>query len=297
MFRYNDVGATDHEVLKRAAAPWHSTAQLSRLKQNARRAHESFQFAVLGDAEPGRFWVWRALFNRPGVFRSQLTAIQEHSVDFSIQLGDMVSRGLPHHYARFFDELNAIGVRKPYLTVIGNHDRAHPHGSPDSTMYRSLFGRSNYHFDYGGVRFIALDSSRQRVTPAQLRWLALVSRTSLRKIVFTHMPPVLLKLWGGSAAHEMGGFKSGAPEFTALMARMGVERVYMGHVHCFGVQDYKGVRYVLTGGGGSPLFPCGSSDKFHHYLTVVVEPRGLRERVHALDGSSFEIPRGKVLLA
>ncbi len=297
MFRHNDVGVNHHEVLKRVAAPWHGAAQLSRLTQRPRQAHETFQFAVLGDAEPGRFWVWRTLFNRPGVFRSQLAAIQEQSIDFSIQLGDMVSRGVPHNYMRFFDELNSVGVRKPYLTVIGNHDRAHPHGSPDSTMYRSLFGRSNYHFDYGGARFIVLDSSRQRVTQAQLRWLRLVARTPLRKIVFTHMPPVLLRLWGGAAAHHMGGFQAGASEFTDLMSRLGVERVYMGHVHCFGVQDFKGVRYVLTGGGGSPLFPCGSSDKFHHYLTVTIEPRGISERVHALDGASFQIPRGKVLLA
>ena len=146
------------------------------------------------------------------------------------------------------------------------------------------------------MRFIVLDSSRQRVTRLQLKWLSLVFRTPLRKVVFTHMPPVSLKMWGGATAHHMGGFAHNAGAFTDLMSRMGVERVYMGHVHCFGVQDYKGVRYVLTGGGGSPLFPCGSSDRFHHYLTVTVSEKGLSERVHSLDGSSFEIPAGKVLL-
>jgi 3',5'-cyclic AMP phosphodiesterase CpdA len=270
---------------------------MARLTQKPRRPGENFEFAVLGDAEPGRFWIFRALFNQPGVFQRQLAAIQEQAVDFTVQLGDMVSCGLPHNYLKFFHQLNEVRVTKPYLTVCGNHDRSNPHGGSHSRLYRSLFGRSNYFFDYGGVRFVTLDSSRGRLTSLQFKWLRMVLKTNLRKVVFTHMPPVVLKLWGGAAAHHLGGFEQGADRFTDLMSQLEVERVYMGHVHCFGVQDLKGVRYVLTGGGGSPLFPSGASDKFHHYLTVSVGSSGLKERVHSFDGSSFTVPSGKVLLS
>lgn len=298
MFRRNEDLYNDSELLERLSAPWRTRLHLERLTAAPRPGRESFEFAVLGDAEPGRFWVWRALFNRPGVFRRQLASIEAQPVDFTIQLGDMVSCGKPQNYLDFFRQLEGINVRKPYLTVIGNHDRSHPHGGSHSRVYRRLFGRrTNYHFDYGGVRFIALDSSRQRLTQAQVRWLKLVLDTPLRKVVLTHMPPVMLKLWGGAVAHHHGGFSRGAGEFTDLMAEARVERVYMGHVHCFGVQDFKGVRYILTGGGGSPLFPSGASDKFHHYLTVSVTPERIIERVHSLDGSSFQIPHGKVLLS
>ena len=145
-------------------------------------------------------------------------------------------------------------------------------------MYRRLVGKSNYFFDYGGARFVILDSSAKRVTKAQLKWLDLVLDTPLHKIVFTHMPPVLLGLWGGFAAHGIGGFAFGARKFADLMSSKKVDRVYMGHVHAFGVQDYQGVRYVLTGGGGSALFPAGASDRFHHYLTVRVGPKASRAR-------------------
>ncbi|MDE2038663.1 MAG: metallophosphoesterase [Elusimicrobia bacterium] len=297
MLRRRDPLPRLPEHLGLLARPWGLDSQLSRLSGRKRLAGEDFAFAVLGDAEPGRFWLWRKLFNRPGVFREQLSAIQRHPVDFTVQLGDMVSRGLPRHYERFFRELHGVGVEKPYLTVCGNHDRSNPHGGSHSAAYRALLGRSNYHFDHGGVRFVVLDSSRARVTRLQLKWLSLVFDTGLRKVVFTHMPPALLRLWGGGATgRRMGGFRRNAEAFTNLAAQARVERVYMGHVHCFGVQDYKGVRYVLSGGGGSPLFPCGSADKFHHYLTVSVTAQGLRERVHSLDGSSFEIPAGKVVL-
>lgn len=297
MFRRNEELYSDADLLGRMAHPWKTRLHLERLQAQPRKPEEGFQFAVLGDAEPGRFWIFRALFNQPGVFRRQLAQIQSHSIDFSIQLGDMVSCGKPGNYLNLFRELEGVNVKKPYLTVIGNHDRSHPHGGSHSKVYRSLFGRrTNYHFDHGGVRFIILDSSRQQITQAQVRWLSMVLKTPLRKVVMTHMPPVMLKLWGGAAAHHMGGFTRGADEFTDLMAQAKVERVYMGHVHCFGVQDYKGVRYILTGGGGSPLFPSGASDKFHHFLTVSVTPDRIIERVHALDGSSFQIPSGKVLL-
>lgn len=57
-----------------------------------------------------------------------------------------------------------------------------------------------------------------------------------------------------------------------LMSLNKVARVYMGHIHGLGTLERGGVKYVLTGGGGSPLFPG---------------PAGLVETVHAADGSSF----------
>jgi hypothetical protein len=62
------------------------------------------------------------------------------------------------------------------------------------------------------------------------------------------------------------------------------------------VQDHLGVRYVLTGGGGSALFPSGASDRFHHFLTVELGPHGIRERVHGMDGRAFHIPSAPVIL-
>ncbi len=289
--------AADDRVVAGLAVPWRTGTQIERLRERPRAPGESFRFAVLGDCEPGRFWILRALFNRKGVFSRQLGSIRAQSVDFTIQLGDMVSRGVPGQYARFFGELESSGVSQPYLTVIGNHDRLYPHGHSAGSRYHQFFGPSNYFFDRGAARFVVLDSSWGRLTQAQLRWLRLVLKGDRRKLVFTHMPPSLLHLWGdGAARRRWGGFSEGAREFADTVSEMGVERVYMGHVHGFGVQDCGGVRYILTGGGGSPLYPSGVTDRFYHYLTVAVGPAGISDRVHELDGSSFAIPAGKVVL-
>lgn len=286
------------ESLRRHAARWRTERQLVRLSRLPTAGGDRVSFAVLGDVEPSRFWIYRKLFNQEGVFAAQMAAIQREKVHFIVQLGDMVEKGEAHRYENFFGQLkSAWKGGRPYLTVIGNHDRSRPNGKSHSTLYRGLFGPANYFFDHARTRFVMLDSSSKRVTSTQLRWLDKVLSTPQRKIVFTHMPPVHLGLWGGvGRIHSLGGFIGGAKEFSEIVARNAVSRVYMGHVHAFGVQDHLGVRYVLTGGGGSALFPSGTGDRFHHFLTVDIEPRGIRERVHTLDGLAFHIPSVPIIL-
>lgn len=285
------------ESLVLMAARFRTERQLRRLSRLPTASGDRVSFAVLGDAEPSRFWIYRKLFNREGVFHDQMVDLQSQALTFTVQLGDMVPKGTLAHYEHFFRGLRRVWTGRPYLTVCGNHDRSRPNGKSHSTLYRSLFGRSNYLFDHGGVRFVVLDSSAKRVTKAQLKWLRMALDVPGRKIVFTHMPPVQLSLWGGvGKVHELGGFIGGAREFAEIVSAAKVSRVYMGHVHAFGVQDHGGVRYVLTGGGGSALFPSGNDDRFHHYLTVEIAPTVIKERVHMLDGKVFHIPQGLVLL-
>ncbi|UPT72737.1 MAG: metallophosphoesterase family protein [Elusimicrobiota bacterium] len=285
------------ESLVLMAARFRTERQLRRLSRLPTASGDRVSFAVLGDAEPSRFWIYRKLFNREGVFHDQMVDLQSQALTFTVQLGDMVPKGTLAHYENFFRGLRRVWSGRPYLTVCGNHDRSRPNGKSHSTLYRSLFGRSNYLFDHGGVRFVVLDSSAKRVTKAQLKWLRMALDVPGRKIVFTHMPPVQLSLWGGvGKVHELGGFIGGAREFAEIVSAAKVSRVYMGHVHAFGVQDHGGVRYVLTGGGGSALFPSGNDDRFHHYLTVEITATSVKERVHMLDGKVFHIPQGLVLL-
>lgn len=285
------------ESLVLMASRFRTERQLRRLSRLPSATGDRVSFAVLGDVEPSRFWIYRKLFNREGVFHDQMHDLQSQPLTFTVQLGDMVSKGTRAHYESFLRGLRRAWTGRPYLTVIGNHDRSRPNGKSHSTLYRALFGRPNYLFDHAGVRFVVLDSSAKRVTRTQLKWLKMALDVPGRKIVFTHMPPVQLSLWGGiGRVHELGGFIGGSREFSDIVSAAKVSRVYMGHVHAFGVQDHGGVRYVLTGGGGSALFPSGNKDSFHHYLTVEITHAGIRDRVHSHDGKVFAIPHGMVIL-
>jgi 3',5'-cyclic AMP phosphodiesterase CpdA len=273
------------------AAPFRTTEQLTRLTKTTRAPGETFRFTVIGDAEPGRFWFSRALFNKnPDAFWQLLSRADRSGSDFIVQLGDMVSRGIIRNFVEFFRRLRAAALGTPYLTVIGNHDRHSPHGVTNDRVYRSLFGGTDYAFTRGGWRFVTVDTSAGRLTAEQLAWLRETLSEDMPTIVFTHMPPAPLGEWTDFAGRKgAGGFKEGSDEFMRLMSERGVSRVYMGHVHGLGVLDRGGVRYVLTGGGGSPLFPGPVKERLHHALSVEVEPNGLIETVHPLDGKPFPL--------
>lgn len=277
-------------ALRKQARPWRTEEQLTKLAAAPRKSGEGFRFAVIGDAEPGRFWISRVLFNVPGVFRRLLARTDRSGSDFILQLGDMVSRGTAANFKSFLHGLSALGVRTPYLTAIGNHDRRNPHGVSDNETYRAVFGSPDYSFMRGGWRFVVVDSSAGRITEAQLQWLAGELDAAVPTVVFTHIPPVQLSQWTDWGPFKgVGGFRVGSEAFMRLMSTNKVARVYLGHIHGLGVLERGGVKYVLSGGGGSPLFPGPLKRRLHHWLSVEAGPEGLVETVHADDGSTFPL--------
>ncbi|MDE2143083.1 MAG: metallophosphoesterase, partial [Elusimicrobia bacterium] len=252
--------------------------QLARLGTST--GAKPFTFGVIGDAERGRF-PWERIFSPgPNVFSDQMGALQAASPDFIFQLGDFVSEGTPANYRDHVAWLDAH-PGPPLLRCIGNHDRSRPNGDADKNMYDAVFGPRDYFFDHDGWRFIALDSSDRKLTPAQLAWLKTALDSPARKVIFTHVPPKYLKKLKPLAAvgaletdsaqfnamqaedRKNGGvhdfftnyFEDGSDEFENLVTHGNVAAVYMGHIHAFWAADYRGVRYVISGGGGSPLYP------------------------------------------
>ncbi len=287
-------------------------AQLAKLGSSTK---EKFSFSVIGDAERGRF-PWQRVFS-PGrhVFEKQLIALQAASPDFVFQLGDFVSKGTVDDYR---DHLAVLEARAhvPLLRCVGNHDRSRPNGDADKTLYDAVFGPRDYFFDRGNWRFISLDNSDRKLTPAQLTWLAKALDTPKQKVIFTHIPPSYIKSltplpevgpleeWSmdaDQAAAQRSAlndfftnfFKDGSEEFEALVSGRGVAAVYMGHIHAFWAADFKGVRYIISGGGGSPLYPLPPGypkKRFAHFLNVEASASGLVETVHPYKGAPFVLP-------
>jgi 3',5'-cyclic AMP phosphodiesterase CpdA len=294
-------------------------AQLARLGTS--NEVKSFTFGVIGDAESGRF-PWERIFSPgPHVFSDQMAALQSASPDFILQLGDFVSEGIPANYRDHVAWLDAH-PGAPLLRCIGNHDRSRPNGDADKNLYDAVFGPRDYFFDHDGWRFIALDSSDRKLTGAQLAWLKVALDSPSRKVIFTHVPPKYLKKlkplaevgaletdsvqYDAAQADDQksGGihdfftnyFEDGSDEFEDLVTHGNVAAVYMGHIHAFWAADHRGVRYVISGGGGSPLYPLPPGypkKRFAHYMTVEATAAGLTETVHPLRGSPFVLPSVK----
>lgn len=303
--------------LSAARARFGNEAMIAALPR--RSPDESFSFGVIGDAEPGRFW-WERLYSPgAGVFELQWQELQAQDPDFILQLGDFVSKGTEENYAAHVRLLEK-DLDKPLLRCVGNHDRSRPNGDADKKLYDEVFGPRDYFFDHGGWRFISLDSSDRAVTSGQLSWLRQALSVPGPKVIYTHVPPAFLKsqpeLKGISAASEDDSgdgavsaesegyikdfltayFQEGSAEFESLVSApaSGVRLVLMGHIHAFWVGEHRGVRYIISGGGGSPLYPLPPGyhmQRFAHVLWATAHPNGdLDMTVEPLSGGSFALP-------
>ncbi len=284
-----------------------NSAQAERLARGNPPPKDSFTLAVVGDAEPGRFAFERAYSPGPNTYERLMARIAAERPDLVFQLGDMVSKGTAENYRARVKYLDAnAGI--PIFSVVGNHDRSAPNGRADKRLYEAVFGPGDFVIDYNGWRFVGLDTADHTLADEQLRWLKTVLIPGPRKLVFTHVPPKFLKgrltcqVPGLEAKRGKEGythdvntayFNRNAAEFGDLMAERGVERVYFGHIHAFGMAEHKGVRYVLSGGGGSPLYPLPDTEPqclFAHYIRVRLGPGQIRETVSTLDGREFDLP-------
>ncbi len=197
---------------------------------------------------------------------------------FVIIVGDIVPSGYVEEFHDYYIP-PLLETDIPYFVAIGNHDDG---DEGQATEYRYLFGDNslNFHFDYGGVRFVFMDN----VTAVQpydqtLSWLdRVLSETppGHGKLVFTHRPPADIEKW---AYHAWDLEESII--FTQTMTRRGVEHVFLGHIHAYSTATKNEVLYTITGGGGAGLHDrYGPEGNVHHYVICDVEPDGrLRQTV------------------
>lgn len=276
----------------------------------------SFRFAVIGDAEPGRFPWERPFAPGPGAFWKLISQAQGSGAAFVLQLGDMVSKGTSENYRAHFDGM-AKSSKAPLFETIGNHDRSRPNGSATKTLYTSAVGPLDFYFDYAGWRFVSVDTSDRRLRGDQMAWLKTVVTGDGKCVVFTHVPPKALKGKFYSPKKPRKAFEKEEEEpplpksedywhdvltayfednsaaFMALMSERKVARVYTGHIHAFGVARAGPTLFVLSGGGGSPLYPLPPGEpkrKMTHWLEVSVAGETVSETVHELNGDLYPMP-------
>ena len=213
----------------------------------------------------------------------------------------------------FFNIYNWLAAT-PIAPVEGNHDsRA---SNNNGQAYLDLFslprnGASTafpdhaeryYSFDYGPVHVIALDTEFTFLDPTrqaeQLRWLQadLSSTTEPWKVAVLHRAPY-------SSGGEHGSALDVRAAFGPIFERYGVDLVVAGHEHDYErtlpirestVPTDHAVTYVVTGGGGAPLYPAGTSSwtafsaSRHEYVKLTADACTLTLSAIGLDGTTFD---------
>jgi hypothetical protein len=219
-----------------------------------------FRFVVAGDSgawpDPTAEAIYAQLVR-------QIAALDPPPLFFA-NLGDFAGPGTIEQHERYLRTVAPLDV--PNICVIGNHDL------DDATGWESfsrLHGPANFDFGYGNTRFVVihaepgvpgqidvpgLDSEEGTEGPRHddLLFLesVLTSAEEPYRVVLMHMPP---HLDGHYAPHSEWGFKQREDDFLRIVREHDVGLVCCAHGLAFDTHVAHGVRFVMSGGGGTGL--------------------------------------------
>ncbi len=273
--------------------------------------YEPFRFVLMGDTRSDH-----------AAHASVVEAVRrEPDLAFVINSGDLISNGeFEDQWDTFFEIEKELMARTVVYPAIGNHDE-HEGEAP---IYERVFviptERSSseryYSFRYGNSEFIVLDHhvevepwylcllqfkvydecfTRRQDIFIQERLDAARSDASIRHIfVVVHMGPYSSKPG-----------RSGSAQMRAWLARFraaGVTAILSGHDHYYehGISG-NGIDYVVSGGGGAPLYEVDPSlvsqlyphtpivsESIHHYVLVEVDGDAVHMTTRTPDGILVE---------
>lgn len=249
-----------------------------------------FRFVIYGDCRDGH-----------DIHRRIVTLIMEQKPDMVIQTGDLVKRGSQNDLWKIYDDITGeMRARIPVYPSRGNHDVGGPGYEERVTAPFSSGNKLYYSFDKKGCHFIALAVDEH--TPygpdsEQYKWLekdlTAAQKEARHIFVFFHVPPYSI----GSHGSDLNVRKTLCP----LFQKYGVRAVLNGHDHNYYRTQRDGITYIVTGGGGAPLYPCNPDEgaiKGDHYESVnnivVCDVDGDTVAFKALRASGSEIDRFRI---
>ncbi len=227
-------------------------------------------FAVLGDSRSDL-----------QINREVLRQIILDEPKIVLHTGDMVANGdIESQWTEVFPLYQPFFEKKNLYHVCGNHEAGHC----TRNIVRKALGndRSFYSVDFQNFTFLALDSNQ--ITAEQIQWLSHLP-VGRKYIPFLHHPayPIL----SGHSGHEPV-VKNFIPQFK----RLGVKLVFTGHNHGYDRNEKDGIVYITAGGGGAPLYPCGSFSgakqacvSNYHYVRCKTEKESIQCQTKLMDGS------------
>lgn len=109
---------------------------------------------------------------------------QTADVDFVAHLGDFTNSSYNFEYDQFLDSW--VILQPPHFVTIGNHDAV----GAGPSLFKKVFGPSNYYFESDSKRFIFFNSANlENPEGFSADWLLETVQSSTKSvIIFTHIP-------------------------------------------------------------------------------------------------------------
>jgi 3',5'-cyclic AMP phosphodiesterase CpdA len=201
-----------------------------------------YTFVFFGDNRPA------AGKEQPEAFKAMIPMINNENPLFIVGGGDFVIEGTPENFEAFLNVVSDFDA--PLFYVCGNHD--------DSPSYSQYLGERVYALTYQNALFIILDNSKRTLPDDQLTFLEEQLKKGFEHtFVFLHIPPF----------DPEGTYAMINPEpFLNIIATYNVDYVFSSHIHCFYEESLENTTFIISGGGGAPLYRGG----YYHYCVITV---------------------------
>jgi len=248
-----------------------------------------FHFCVLGDTR-----------TRHDVHQQVVNKIIEEDPLFVLNTGDLVSNGNNIEHWEYFFKINKELIKNvPYYTVLGNHEK-------DSENYYNFFtlpGNERYYFfSIGDALFIVLDMEGpdynapeylsekgedlfwekigKEYFEEEKRWLEnVLTINDEAEYIFVLFHPT----WYSIKASRVEEAEQRRAFWGDIFERHHVQVILNGHDHYYHHAEHGGTHYIVTAGGGAPLYDTDAIQpetvkykKIEHYMRIDV---GLEQTV------------------
>lgn len=252
--------------------------------------NRAFSFLLYGDNR-----------SNPYAHAAVVAAMRKTPADFLVNTGDMVQDGTQQADWRDFFAIERDLLRDRCLfPSIGNHEIAMP-TSDGALRYARMFrvpappdaAERWYTFRWSSARFFVLDAQDEFVT-GERAWLEKTLDAAkdepgvLFRFVMLHHGPYSSGLHGGNDSLLVAR----VPE---LLRSAKVDVVFSGHDHAYERGDANGLKYVVSGGGGAPIYreyrATKHSLKFepvYHFARVAIDGAKASFVATRHDGSTIE---------
>jgi len=241
-------------------------------------------------SQPFKFVAYGDNRTQPKVHAAILESMSVFKPDFIVQTGDQVADGNNQaQWNEFWGVAGKTLSETAYYPSLGNHER---HGAP---YFQYFDTPQDYAFDYGNTHFVSLDSNRPTAQyAAQNEWLQKDLKAhqgaKWRVVFFHHTVHTCVDMPDRRAESA-----ERAKRFEPIFVAGHVQLVINGHDHDYQHHLANGITYLVTGGGGAPLYDVTPDTPFvlrakkaHHHCELQVKGDAMSIRVVEPDGNIIE---------
>lgn len=203
---------------------------------------------------PWRFVVYGDTRTHDDIHQQIVNGVLKYHPALVLQTGDLVDDGSDATLWQRFDKITApLRRMAAYYPAHGNHDDDGRRGYAQEVRepFRAGGNKFYYAFDKGRIRFIALDTEQSlKPNSPQYQWLVreIDNARAAHRFIIPFFHVALFSIGAHGSDHALQKI------LHPLFVGKGIKLVFQGHDHLYYHTVRDGITYIVTGGGGAPLY-------------------------------------------